>query len=492
MLAFMDRSAGLFRGMVADMPVNVMLCELRDFRITYMNAATRATLKTIEHVLPCPVERMEGQSIDIFHRHPEHQRRLLRDPKNLPHRARIRLGDQTLDLLITAVMQGGRYVACMLTWNVVTEKVRAEEEQERLLRMLDEMPVAVMMADPATGVVTYCNRTSRETLATLEHLLPVKAADMVGTSIDVFHRNPGHQRAIIANPDRLPWHTKIRLGPETLDLRISAIRNRAGAYVGPLLTWSVVSDQVKLADDFEANVKSIVDRLTEAASGLTGSAGAMAENADRTNAQVSQVAAAAEELTGSVREIARQVSRSTEMSREAVTRAERSNAQVAGLAEAARHIGEVVSMIRTIAEQTNLLALNATIEAARAGEAGKGFAVVASEVKALANQTARATEEIAQQIQSIRGAADVAVEAIRSITGAIRSMDEVTTTIASAVEEQSAATEEVSSTIGNVTAAAADTERVSRAVLTSADGLGLEAGLLAEKVAAFLDVVRKR
>ena len=477
--------------MVEEMPTAVMLCDLDGFRITYMNAATVRTLKSIEHVLPMPVDRMLGQSIDIFHKVPSHQHRLLSDPRNLPHTARITIGGEVLDLLITAVMEDGRYVCPMLTWEVVTEKVRAEREQEKLLRMLDEMPVAVMLADPQTGVITYMNDTSRTTLRTLEHLLPIKVDAMVGSSIDVFHKHPAHQRGIIANPDRLPWATKIRLGEETLDLRISAIRDTAGRYVGPLLTWSVATGRVRLANEFDTNVKAIVDRLTEQAGGLSGTARGMTGAADETNAQVSMAAAAAEELSHSVQEIGRQISQSASLSREAVAKAEASNAQVAGLSDAARRIGEVVGLIQSIAGQTNLLALNATIEAARAGEAGKGFAVVAQEVKALATQTARATEDIAEQVQAIQRAAQQAVDAIGTIAGSIRTMDGVTTAIASAVEEQTAATAEVSTTISRVTASAAETKRSSQEVEASADALGGVAARLSEQVAAFLGEVRK-
>ncbi|OYQ36796.1 hypothetical protein CHU95_03225 [Niveispirillum lacus] len=480
-----------FEQMVEEMPTAVMLCDLDGFKISYMNPTTRQTLKAIEHVLPMPVDRMLGQSIDIFHKVPTHQHRLLSDPRNLPHKARITIGDQVLDLLITAVMDRDRYVAAMLTWEVVTEKVRIEREREKLMRMLDEMPVAVMLAEPDTGIITYMNNTSQRTLKELEHLLPIPVDHMVGSSIDVFHRNPAHQRSIIANPDRLPWSTKIRLGEETLDLRISAIRETSGRYLGPLLTWSVATARVRLADDFETGVKAIVDQLIEHGEGLTHTAGAMTGNAEETNGQVSMAAAAAEELSHSVQEIARQVSQSTYLSREAVALAEASNEQVNGLAEAARRIGEVVTLIRSIAQQTNLLALNATIEAARAGEAGKGFAVVASEVKALADQTARATEDISEQVQAIQNATSQAVDAIGSISGSIRTMDGVATTIASAVEEQNAATSEVSTTIQRVTASASETRRSSVVVNESALSLGEAARHLAQQLSGFLVEVRK-
>ncbi len=227
-----------------------------------------------------------------------------------------------------------------------------------------------------------------------------------------------------------------------------------------------------LASNFEASVGTVVNQVSSAATEMQSSSAAMSATAEETtrqaaavaaaseqaSANVQTVASAAEELSSSISEISRQVTQASQIAAAAVSEAERTNVKVQGLAQAANKIGEVVALITDIAEQTNLLALNATIEAARAGDAGKGFAVVASEVKNLANQTAKATDEIGAQIAGIQSATQEAVAAIESITKTISKINEVNSGVASAVEEQGAATQEIAR---NVEQAAAGTQEVS-------------------------------
>ncbi len=233
--------------------------------------------------------------------------------------------------------------------------------------------------------------------------------------------------------------------------------------------------RMQMADQFEKSVGSIVVHVTGSAENMEKVSHRMRNAADESSRQAAVVAAAAteastnvqtvasasEELSASIQEISAQVSRSSQIAGNAVDEASRANTMVTGLAEAAERIGEVVSLINDIAAQTNLLALNATIEAARAGEAGKGFAVVAQEVKNLANQTAKATDEIAQQIGSIQSETHNTVGAIEKVTQTISGINEITAAIAAAVEEQGAATAEIS---GNVQQAAAGTNEVSSSI----------------------------
>ena len=482
---------GMLHEMCNAMPVNIMVTDLVDFQITYVNETSRRTLKQIEHLLPCAADDILGQSIDIFHKKPEHQRAILSDPSRLPFKTVIRLGEEYLDLEVNAILdKRGKYLAPMLTWSVITDKVMANRKTALQTSMMDQLPTNVMFMEPVNFTITYMNETSFQTLKGIEHLLPCRADDIIGKSIDIFHKHPEHQRKLLADPNNLPHRAKIQLADQHLDLKVSAVYDEDGAYEGAMVNWSVITGQVQMANDFEANVKSVVDVVDVSSKEMTNTSEAMAGTASEAQNQAATVAAATEELTSSIREIAQQVSRSNNIAAEAVGEADRSNDMVRGLAEAANKIGEVVGLITDIAEQTNLLALNATIEAARAGDAGKGFAVVASEVKNLASQTARATEDISTQVQDIQGATRETVDAIQGISRTITEISEISTSISSAVEEQTAATQEVSSNIQIVEQASAQTGEATGKALVASKDLSEQADHLRQQVDAFLVQVR--
>jgi methyl-accepting chemotaxis protein len=278
------------------------------------------------------------------------------------------------------------------------------------------------------------------------------------------------------------------------------------------------SDMLKLADDFESAVGQIVEAVSTASKELEMSAGSLASTAERAqelsstvaasseeaSTNVQSVSAATEELSSSVGQIGKQIQETARIAGEAVQQAQTTTDHVGGLSKAASRIGDVVELINTIAGQTNLLALNATIEAARAGEAGRGFAVVASEVKALAEQTSKATGEIGQQIADIQAATKQSVGAISQISATIERLSEISATISVSVEEQGAATQNisrnvqqaasgtrrVSSSIVDVQRGASETGSASSQVLSSARALTSESQRLKSEMGRFLGTVR--
>lgn len=245
-----------------------------------------------------------------------------------------------------------------------------------------------------------------------------------------------------------------------------------------------------LADSFETGVKSLVNTVAESTDEMRMTAQSLASAAEQAKQQSSTVSTASEELASSVNEISRQIAESTRVISVAVAEAKKSEEMVGDLVAASQKIGDVTQLITDIASQTNLLALNATIEAARAGEAGKGFAVVASEVKSLATQTAKATEEIEQQIKGIQESSQTTANAIRQIGEIISQVNEISTSISSAVEEQSAATKEVASNITGVNTASESTSASSVSVLNGAESLSKQAANLGVQVDNFLASVR--
>ena len=262
------------------------------------------------------------------------------------------------------------------------------------------------------------------------------------------------------------WHRRVNGG--IFPVQVTIVPIKIGDETLLLANWQDIQEFITMREDakraanqvvsdFESSIKHVVSGVSSAAQQLQTTAKSMTTNAEMTNHQCSDVAAAAEqastnvqtfasaaeELTSSINEVSRQVSESTKIGSTAVDEATRANETVNGLAEAAQKIGQVVKLINDIASQTNLLALNATIEAARAGEAGKGFAVVASEVKNLANQTGKATEDIQEQVSQMQNATLMTVDVIKSIMGTIQRMSEISIAVTSAVEEQGAATREI-------------------------------------------------
>ena len=444
----MSISCSDYKFVVENLPINVLICD-KNFNITYANKKSVETLDELEEILPSGVNggSIIGQNIDIFHKNPAHQRGVLHNMGAETFSTVIRLGPHFLELNAKAMTgMGAKHKAYLLSWSVVTD-------MELLKRMADEMPINVIMCDPQTLEITYINKTSIETLRPLQEFLPVKVDDLLGTCIDVFHKHPEHQRKLLADPTNLPYKSKIKLGDNDLSLEVAPIMDTKGEYMGAMVSWAVITEQLRVANSTQGiagavaaastELAQISSEMSETVANVENMAKQASDSADETSGNVQSVASAAEEMSASVREIAEQMAKVQNAVDESTQKVEGADEYAQNLAQASESIGQIVQLIQDIAGQINLLALNATIESARAGEAGKGFAVVASEVKALAGQTSKATEEISKEIENMQNISSNVVEALAKIKVAVSSVTESSTAVSSAVEEQTSVTNEI-------------------------------------------------
>ncbi len=473
-------SSADLRAILDLIPVNVMVADV-DLKITYQNKTSSETLRSLSHYFSFPVDEIEGQSIDKFHKNPAFQRKLLSDPANLPHDAEIQLGDDYLELHVEAVMdENGTYQGPVVAWSVITEKRRFQRESTVLNSMVKDAPVNLMKADIEFNV-EYINDEANKTLASLQQYLAVPASELVGQSIDIFHKDPGRIRALVSDPANLPYSGMVQLGEEYIDLSVTATRDPDGEYSGPMLAWTVITDQIGKREREEYTTRELVacaEELRVSATELISSADASASSSENTllkakevTTNTSVVAGSTEQMSISIQDISNSTHELTESLGRASRSAQDSAQRMDALRQANEEISRVSETIADIADQTNLLALNATIEAAGAGDAGRGFAVVASEVKDLARETMQATELIKGQVRDVTNRAEDVAKAVDEINAVIEQVSMLSSSLSSAVEEQSVTTREISTAIGEVAGGseeiAGEMEEVARASATS-------------------------
>ena len=383
------------------------------FVVRFMNPAALKTLRNLEQYLPVKADEIVGQSIDVFHKNPQHQRRLLADPSNLPLTTQITVGPETLDLEVKAVYDDNQNrLGSMVTWEIVTEKLEMERKINQIQAMVQQAS-AMVFADQ-DFVVRFMNPAALKTLRSLEQHLPVKADEIVGQSIDVFHKNPHHQRGILADPSNLPLTTQISVGPEKLDLEVKAVYDDNQNRLGSMVTWEIVTKklemerQIKETAEEERRVAEETQKKVDVILGLVNSVADGDFDLDIPNLgndAIGQVAEALDKAIGAIRSALTEVkdvsstvaTASTEMSSAAEEISKGAQQQAARLEETASSLEEITSTVKQNsdnAQEARQLA-NSSRDVATAGGT-----VVSDAVKAM-SEINDASKKIADIITTI-------------------------------------------------------------------------------------------